>query len=86
MNRCLLCLGTNVGNECCIQINSIDWQNLNIENIINKHLWSVVSYGKNEMETYPSLYEILFDVISNFDMFYIPFKHLNNFRPNGNIV
>ena len=48
MNRCLLCLESTVYNECCIPINSTEWQDLNIENIIEIHLWSVVSYQKNK--------------------------------------
>lgn len=43
MDECLLCLEVFKGFEGGIKVNSTQWQDLNIQNLIEKHLWCIVS-------------------------------------------
>lgn len=42
MEGCLLCLNVNKNLEQIININSKEWQELNIQYLIEKHLWPMV--------------------------------------------
>lgn len=42
MEGCLLCIDLNKKLEQHININSEEWQELNIQYLIEKHLWSMV--------------------------------------------
>lgn len=43
MDICLLCLEKNLGNVKLIRINSDEWNERNYQELIEKHLWPMVS-------------------------------------------
>lgn len=47
MKSCFLCLKVTKDEVGCISIKSKQWQELNITNIIEKHLWPMVSFRKS---------------------------------------
>lgn len=51
MKDCLLCLKIRQELVGSIEVNSSKWQELNVQNVIEKHFWAMVRYGENSILT-----------------------------------
>uniref|UniRef100_A0A1A9WK05 C2H2-type domain-containing protein n=1 Tax=Glossina brevipalpis TaxID=37001 RepID=A0A1A9WK05_9MUSC len=65
MDKCLLCLETDLEFELNIKVDSIQWEEFNIECIIEKHLWPI-----NNIESYKWMCHICWKELLNFHKFY----------------
>uniref|UniRef100_A0A1A9WK11 ZAD domain-containing protein n=1 Tax=Glossina brevipalpis TaxID=37001 RepID=A0A1A9WK11_9MUSC len=65
MDKCLLCLETDLEFELNIKVDSIQWEEFNIECIIGKHLWPI-----NNIESYKWMCHICWKELLNFHKFY----------------
>ncbi|KAL9915945.1 uncharacterized protein ACN2A1_002438 [Glossina fuscipes fuscipes] len=65
MDKCLLCLETDLEFEPNIKVGSTQWEELNIKNIIEKHLWSI-----NNIESYQWICHTCWKELHDFHKFY----------------
>uniref|UniRef100_A0A1A9VTA2 C2H2-type domain-containing protein n=1 Tax=Glossina austeni TaxID=7395 RepID=A0A1A9VTA2_GLOAU len=65
MDKCLLCLETDLEFEPNIKVDSREWEELNIEYIIEKHLWPI-----NNIESYQWMCHTCWKELHDFHKFY----------------
>ena len=59
METCFLCLKLKKEVVSCISVKSKQWSEHNIKNIIEKHLWPMVSLGKSPYKQHFSIHKTI---------------------------